>query len=228
MDSVTVAMSFGNRGAKRPPSAFARETALTLVLAAAFGWWVGLFLFIAAIPEAVADPESETDVIVVLTGGAERLATGLKLLENNKAPTVFVSGVNPQVGSEQMLRAAAGSSHRTTRLAPRVVAGYGARDTPGNAAETAAWIRRHGYRSLRLVTSNYHMPRSLLEFAHALPEVRIIPHPVISMPSPNRTWWRRPNDLGMVVQEYNKFVLTALKNLFSSLLSFRPATGEAA
>ncbi|MCU0838392.1 MAG: YdcF family protein [Rhodospirillales bacterium] len=139
------------------------DVAAALFIACAVAWAVGLIVFMRAIPEAVEDSESRTDAIVVLTGGAERLATGLKLLEADKASAVLVSGVNPQVGVRDVLRAA--GTGKADALLARVAAGHGARDTAGNAAEAAQWMRHHGFRSLRLVTASYHMPRSRFEFA---------------------------------------------------------------
>lgn len=136
------------------------DAAIALVVACAAAWLIGLVAFIRAIPDAVEDTETRTDAIVVLTGGAERLATGLKLLEAGKAGAVFVSGVNPQVGVLQVLQAVGEGGDEAERLVRRVDAGHGARDTAGNAAETAVWMRRRGFNSLRLVTANYHMPRS--------------------------------------------------------------------
>ncbi len=161
-----------------------------------------------AIPEAVEDSESRTDAIVVLTGGAERLATGLKLLEADKASAVLVSGVNPQVGVREVLRAA--GNGKADALVARVAAGHGARDTAGNAAEAAQWMRHHGFRSLRLVTASYHMPRSRFEFARALPDIRVIPHPVFPLPATKHLWWRDPKVLGLIVGEYNKLLMSGL------------------
>jgi len=199
------------------------EAGLALIAACAVAWLIGLLAFIRAIPETVEDGDSRTDASIVLTGGAERLATGLKLLESGKAAAVFVSGVHPQVGLTQVLRAAGEGGTRAEALAPRVDAGRGARDTAGNAAETAAWMRRQGFHSLRLVTASYHMPRSRFEFSHALPEVRVIPHPVFPLPPEKRLWWRKPEILGLIVGEYNKLLLSALVHGGARVLN--PAAG---
>lgn len=176
--------------------------AALLVLAGA--WTAGLIAFAASIPKRVGDPVSRTDAIVVLTGGSRRLATGLRLLAEGKADRLFVSGVHKRVEIARLLeRAPAGAGD----LACCVEAGHGAVNTAGNAAETAAWMRRHGYHSLRLVTASYHMPRSLLEFRYALSEVRVIPHPVFPDGVKMGQWWRWPGTAALIVGEYNKFLL---------------------
>jgi uncharacterized SAM-binding protein YcdF (DUF218 family) len=180
-----------------------------LVIGAAVPWSAGLVRFASAIPDTVADPVSHTDAIVVLTGGSERVATGLQLLAENKAERMFVSGVHPAVDVAKLIRLA---GRPLTDFDRRVEAGHGALDTGGNAAETAAWMRQRGYRSLRLVTGNYHMPRSLFEFRIALPAVEVIPHPVFPYNVQRRTWWLRPGTAALIIGEYNKYLLASLEH----------------
>ncbi|HSK41055.1 MAG TPA: YdcF family protein [Arenibaculum sp.] len=197
-----------------------RRWALALVLALALAWLAGLVWF----AETIARPSSSmpaaderpTDAIVVLTGGSERLTTGLELLGRGLASTVFVSGVHQGVGIGDLLRASRlPPDQPADRLADRleccVVLGYAAGDTAGNAAETAAWMRARGYRSLRLVTANYHMRRSLLEFRMMMPDLEIVPHPVMPDSVRVREWWRWPGTASLILGEYHKFLFTALR-----------------
>lgn len=179
--------------------------ALLLVLA----WASGLVRFAAAIPAVADDVGTRTDAIVVLTGGSERLATGVALLDHGLAKRVFVSGVHPGVDARAMLDAA---GEARAELIDRIDTGHGARNTAGNARETAAWIRRHGYRSLRLVTASYHMPRSLFEFAQALPEVAIVPHPVFPGHVMQARWWVWPGTAALIIGEYHKFLWSWLRH----------------
>lgn len=172
---------------------------LGLIIAAA-----GLIRFASTIPETVADSETPTDAIVVLTGGSARLGTGLQLLAEDKAERVFVTGVHPSVARAEFLAIAGVGDAEFTQ---RIETGHSAGDTQGNAHETARWMHDHGYRSLRLVTSNYHMPRSILEFSRAMPEVRIIPHPVFSPTVRSDDWWRFPGTAMLIISEYAKFIV---------------------
>lgn len=183
-------------------------------LAIAFAWGWGLTRFAAAIPDTVADSETTTDAIVVLTGGSERLTTGMSLLARGRASRVFVSGVHPDVDRDAMVRGAGGVADD---LIDRVDIGHGARDTAGNAGETAGWMRRHGYRSLRLVTASYHMPRSLLEFRQALPEAIIIPNPVFPAHVKQARWWAWPGTATLIIGEFNKFLWSASRHGLASL-----------
>ena len=84
--------------------------------------------------------------------------------------------------------------------------GHDAIDTRGNARETAAWVRARGVRRVHLVTANYHMARSLLEFRRAMPEVTIVAHPVIADRVRLDDWWWRPGTASLLASEYTKYL----------------------
>lgn len=178
--------------------------ALAAVLAAL---WLGGFLwFVHLVPARVADPDSDTDAIVVLTGGSLRVESGLQLLAAGKAKKLFVSGVYHGVDVGELLRV---SRQAPERVECCIVLGHAAESTEGNAAETAAFMQKEGFTSLRLVTANYHMPRSLIEFARAMPGVRVIPYPVF--PEIDAGWWRRPAGVALFVEEYMKYLAAVLR-----------------
>ncbi|QJE71817.1 YdcF family protein [Aerophototrophica crusticola] len=188
------------------------------VLAAIVGVWLaGLFVFVASLPRNPPADGVTTDAIVVLTGGSERLGVGFALLRDGRAKKLFISGVYRGVEVRELLdRARQGED-----LECCVVLGYEADDTEGNAVETARWVRAEGYRSLRLVTANYHMPRSLVEFRRALPDVEVVPHPVVPPRVRLERWWNWPGTAELVVGEYNKFLLAYLR----ATLTRPPAAG---
>lgn len=171
-------------------------------------WAYGLLGFVDEIPERREPDVSRTDAIVVLTGGSGRLEEGLRLLTEKWAGKLFVSGVYRGVDVDQLLEM---SRQSPENLACCIEIGHVADNTEGNAAETAAWMRRHGFNSLRVVTSGYHLPRSLLEFRHALPDVRLVPHPVFSEQVKRRHWWVWPGTAQLIVGEYNKCLLVRLR-----------------
>ena len=172
--------------------------------AAVFGWAAGLLWFASNIPTKVDDTQSHTDAIVVLTGGSERIETGLALLEEGLADRLFVSGAGEQVKTGDLLP-------RTNNLRPElrdmITVGTAADNTPGNALETAVWARASGVHSIRLVTAAYHMRRSLLEFRSAMPEVMIVPHAVFPA-TVKSDWWRWPGTASLIAREYSKFIVT--------------------
>ena len=182
-----------------------RLSALALLLILA--WFAGLIWFAQTIPTTITDPDSPTDAIVVLTGGSLRLEHGLDLLVAGRAKKLFVSGVHQGVATSDLLRV----SHQVPSWVTCCIElGHDADSTLGNAIETAAWMRHEGYGSLRLVTSSYHMRRSLFEFSRVMPEARIIAHPVF----PERIkshWWSSASTVGLIVNEYTKYLGARLR-----------------
>ncbi|MEK9725034.1 MAG: YdcF family protein [Rhodospirillaceae bacterium] len=170
-------------------------------------WAIGLVRFVGDIPTAVADANTKTSAIVVLTGGSGRVNEGLELLDRDLAERLFISGVYRGLDVRKLLQLA---RRKPGDLESRIGIGN-AVDTIENASETAAWARSHNVRSLRLVTAAYHMPRSLLEFAHAMPEVRIVPNPVFPDHVKQDEWWAWPGTTALFVSEYNKFLMACVR-----------------
>ncbi len=170
-------------------------------------WMAGFLWFYTEIHDETVDLETPTEAVVVLTGGSKRLAAGLDLLAEGKGRKLFISGVNRGVSIEELLR----SYNIPSRLTCCIELGYAADDTTGNASETKNWIRWEGYTSLRLVTSNYHMPRSLLEFQAAMPEVTIVPYPVIPDTLRSDSWPERWTALRLIAHEYTKYLLARVR-----------------
>lgn len=172
-------------------------------------WLMGLILFTRLIPSAPQDETSPTDGIVVFTGGKTRLAVGLDLFEQKKGQYLLISGVNPNFTLSEIGTNLPQKSHITL--------GYAALDTVGNAEETAAWVGSHQIKTLRLITSNYHMPRSLFELRHLLPNVYILSHPVVGKNFLKPKWWLDPSTLDLVIQEYNKLLFAIIRRPFEDL-----------
>lgn len=183
------------------------------ILGLAAVWSVGLARFVEDLPRVPTDTSETADAIVVLTGGSRRLDEGVALLEAGAAPVLFVSGVDERVDGRG-IRSLLDDGH--TRLPDRLiecclVLGYGATDTIGNARETQIWMQVGSRKSLVLVTSNYHLPRAMLEFGHAMPDVRIIPHPVIPQDVRLDAWYRYPGTLALLANEYSKYLFASAR-----------------
>ncbi|HZS81386.1 MAG TPA: YdcF family protein [Stellaceae bacterium] len=174
----------------------------------ALAWLAGLVWFAQSIPSAIEDPDTPTDAIVVLTGGSLRLEHGLDLLVAGKAKKLFVSGVHQGVPLAELLRH---SPNVPAWVHCCIVLGHRADSTLGNAVETAAWMRRENYHSLRLVTASYHMRRSLFEFGRALPDIRIIAHPVFPARVKLAEWWEWPGTAALIIGEYDKYLGAVLR-----------------
>jgi uncharacterized SAM-binding protein YcdF (DUF218 family) len=168
-----------------------------LPLAAGVSLAVGFAWFVAAAGTA-ATPPPASDGIVVLTGGAERVETALKLLADGRARLLLISGV----GGATEFGALAHRAGVDPGLGQRVTLGRAASSTRGNAAETAEWAEARGIRSLIVVTAGYHMPRALAELSRALPGIALHPVPVIS-PAVGA---RSAATLRLLAGEYMKFL----------------------
>lgn len=179
---------------------FAAGVATTMLL-----WAAGLAWFVYSSQAIAADPKAQTDAIVVLTGGRLRLEAGLDLLGAGRAQKLFVSGVNRHVDRVELMRVVGRADEGNLG---RIVIGHDADNTLGNARETALWMQQQGYRSLRLVTSWYHMRRSLLEFERAMPDTQIVAEPVYAARVEGEAWSGWLDVAMLTVSEYDKYLAT--------------------
>lgn len=197
-----------------------------LMLLAAIGllWLGGGIAYVERVDSLPAPSSEKTDAIVVLTGGAARLATALRLLNENKADRLLVSGVAQTATKATLLQAvlptmpdAAQSSSNWQGIDLQLLfdccvdLGFEAEDTAGNAAETASWAAARGYKTIRLVTANYHMPRAQVEFGRYLSGMTIVPHPVRSEAMRVEDWWQRRAATVFLLGEYSKYMAALLR-----------------
>jgi uncharacterized SAM-binding protein YcdF (DUF218 family) len=174
-----------------------------VVLAAIVAWIGGLAWFVHIATRPVPPPP-EADGIVALTGGADRVATALRLLRAHRAPRLLLSGIG---GGAELPGLAHSADVDPGPLAGDVTLGRRATSTRGNALETAAWVHRHDIRSLIVVTAFYHMPRALTELRRTLPDVTLYPDPVLT---PRSGGIGRVVTLRLIVEEYSKYLLSVV------------------
>ena len=193
-----------------PPGVGRRLVHLALLLIVV---WLGGFLaFAAAIPAEVRNPDRPVDAIVVLTGGDVRLAEGFALLDRGLAKKMLISGVADGVKMPALLQTLNGSPQPSPAvLECCVTLGYDARSTEGNARESLRWLGGNGFTTIRLVTANYHMNRSLLEFRRVMPAIEIVPNPVFPRQMQDPYWFTRPNTIYLLFNEYHKYLAAALR-----------------
>lgn len=170
-------------------------------------WIAGYLGFLGAVIMQKPGPDTKTDAIVVVTGGAGRIRTGLELLASGKVQNLMISGVDKKVGLSEIYSMWDGDSHAVECC---VTLGHEASNTKENAAETLQWVRDNEFKSLRLVTSNYHIPRTRMEFRRAMPDTHIIFHPVKTL----ETEKSGIRFFYIAFTEYNKTMLTFLRHSF--------------
>lgn len=175
--------------------------------------WVGGFLWFLRMAEQPPAAFGRADGIVVLTGGAERIEEGLRLLADDRAGRLLISGIG---GKADLAAVAHGSGVDTAALADRVKLGREAMSTHGNALETAAWARDNRIGTLIVVTAWFHMPRALIELHRMLPGVVLLPEPVHAQPRQGRPEPGIGGTARLLVEEYSKY-LVALTGLTTYL-----------
>lgn len=166
------------------------------------------FDFLARIEQTEQIPARHADGAVALTGGADRISDALDLLSRGVVDRLLITGVNPATSKAELVRQ---SPHARALFDCCIELGYMAANTIGNAAETERWVRLRHIRSLVVVTSNYHMPRAMAEIASALPDVQLVPFPVVAERTRNRPWWSDGASTRLILWEYCKYVAARVR-----------------
>ena len=150
----------------------------------------------------------DADGIVVLTGGQARIQAAAKLLSEQRAKRLLISGVNKSTNRADLLLLS-GLPKETFSCC--VDLGYQALNTAGNAHEARLWAEKHEFKRIIVVTSAYHMPRSLLELSRALPGAKLIPHAVMPKSLRVERWWLHRTTVRVLFSEYLKFLPSAAR-----------------
>lgn len=189
---------------------------LAILLLLLLLWCVGLLAFGERVAKSTpATDPPRADGVVALTGASSlRIEAAIRLLELGKAKRLLISGVNREVRPSELRDLSRGAGRAYDCC---VDLGFAARDTQGNARETAAWARNHGFRSLIVVTSDYHIPRSVLELQAVMPDVALHPYPVATDTLEARGWWRRGGDARRLIFEYSKYLVILMREAVRGL-----------
>jgi uncharacterized SAM-binding protein YcdF (DUF218 family) len=186
------------------PSAF-----LGLALAGLFAVaTVGFVGFLAQLRGTEAEPAGRADGIVVLTGGSSRVSDAMELLAGGYGTRLLISGVHPTSAASDISRSL---SDNQSLLNCCVDLDRSAVNTRSNAAETRRWAHERHFKSLIVVTSNYHMPRAIVELSHAMPDIRLIPFAVVSEKWRDESWWSSGATLRLLLSEYVKYVAAEVR-----------------
>ncbi len=188
-----------------------------LVLALVIVGWISGFVSFAEDLRRISTTSDTADAIVVLTGGDERIAEAVDLLVQNQGARLLISGVHPDTPSEDIRKLVNADAQLFTCC---VDLDRRALDTIGNAKETASWAQEHDYESLIVVTADYHMPRSLLEFKRFMPQMDIRPYPIRSPGFEADKWWHSARTLRFLAAEYNKYLASLFRIRFLSFVRF--------
>jgi uncharacterized SAM-binding protein YcdF (DUF218 family) len=192
-----------------------------LVMLAVVMLVIGFFIFTGSIERSQLEPRT-ADGIAVLTGGAARIDEAMKLLNQQKAKRLLITGVNRTTSTEELKQLA---SQGDQLFSCCVDIDKEARNTIDNATETSQWVARNHYNSVIVVTSNYHMPRALAELGRVMPGVTLIPYSVVDNNVHLDRWWTFPGTTRLLISEYLKY-LPALARLGATQLVSKLITGK--
>ena len=165
-------------------------------------------------PSHSVKAQSPKDAIVVLTGGSLRVDSGLDLLAEGMGKKLFISGVPKGVTLKDVYKnkpQAKYLSYFTDDF--YITLGHEAVSTKTNALETTQWMEKQNFKSMYLVTAYYHMPRSVIELNHAMPQMEIVPYPVFPESDNDESWWLSYETRNLIFSEYHKTVVSLLGGL---------------
>jgi uncharacterized SAM-binding protein YcdF (DUF218 family) len=201
------------------PLVFASLCAFLFLMSSVLAGFVG---FALSLERSETTLVVQAEGVVALTGGSDRVVEAAELLARGQARRLLITGVNRSTHGDYLARLLPMSRDL---FACCVDLGYRALDTAGNAAETRDWAKAHGVTgSLIVVTSNYHMPRALVELAAALPRVKLYPYPVVSEQFHVEDWPQDLRVMRLIAGEYFKYLFAlARTSLRASLLERSPS-----
>jgi uncharacterized SAM-binding protein YcdF (DUF218 family) len=168
----------------------------------------GFIWFLAQLQSDETPPKNPADGIVVLTGGSSRVSDAMELLAAGYGKRLLISGVHPTNNVSDISRTLP-ENHKLLKCC--VDLDRSAIDTRGNAAETRRWAKERGFKSLIVVTSNYHMPRAVVELSHAMPDVTLIPFAVVGDRWRDEPWWTSGVTLRLLLSEYAKYIAAEVR-----------------
>jgi uncharacterized SAM-binding protein YcdF (DUF218 family) len=217
MPKVGSSTDDGAGGVPRPAEPAARASgrllrrlgwsALVACVAAVVLLGFGFLWFVWRVPADEVALNRNADGIVALTGGASRVADAMELMAAGRGKRLLISGAYRTTTPGEISRL----NPVYARVAGCCVDFDNSLNTLGNAIETRRWAERWGFRSLIVVTSNYHMPRALAEIAHQLPGVALVPFPVVTDKQRAEPWWTNSAIARLMLSEYMKYVFARVR-----------------
>ena len=194
--------------AARRPRGWLRATIVGALALGFVGAGFGFVAFLSQLRGAEEKPARTADGIVVLTGGSSRVSDAMELLAAGYGKRLLISGVHPTNNVSDISRTLP-DNHKLLNCC--VDLDRSAVDTRGNAAETRRWARERGFKSLIVVTSNYHMPRAIVELSHAMPDIALTSFAVVGERWRDEPWWTSGATLRLLLSEYVKYVAAEVR-----------------
>src|ERR1700753_1118037 len=174
-----------------------------------FGAAIGFVGFLSQLRGTEHRPGSNADGSVALTGGSSRVSDAVDLLADGYGKRLLISGVHPTNDAADISRSL--PDNQTALMTCCVDLDHSAVNTRSNAAGTRRWVHERGFKSLIVVTSDYHMPRAIAELSHAMPDITLIPFVVVGDKWRDEPWWTSGATLRLLLSEYVKYVAVEMR-----------------
>lgn len=203
-----------NRDGKPTHWRLRRRIAMLVGFAIVLFAGLGFVDFLSKVPPTEAKPARNADGIVVFTGGSSRVSDALDLLSAGYGRRLLISGVHPTNGYTDIQRTLPDSQRL---LACCVDLDRSAINTRSNATETRRWATERGFHSLIVVTSNYHMPRAIVELSNAMPGIDLVPFAVVGDKWREEPWWTSGAALRLLLSEYAKYLFAQTRMAFGGV-----------
>jgi len=185
-----------------------RATIVAVLAIAIVAAAIGFVGFLSQLRGDETKPVRTADGIVVLTGGSSRVSDAMELLADGYGKRLLISGVHPASAASDISRSL---TENQSLLNCCVDLDRSAVNTRSNAAETRRWAHERGFTSLIVVTSNYHMPRAIVELSHAMPNITLIPFAVVGDKWREEPWWTNGATMRLLLSEYVKYVVAEVR-----------------
>jgi len=167
-----------------------------------FLWLMGFSVFLFSIPAKPSKNYLETEAFIIFTGGTNRVSTGIEEFTKSKADKILISGVGINVSKADIVSRLP-EIHENLNNDEKIVLGRIANSTFSNATETAIFVQLNKVKSITVVTSNYHMPRSRILLANKIPDTQVEYLPIVT--KEKGQFFRK---IGLLLSEYHKSVVS--------------------
>jgi uncharacterized SAM-binding protein YcdF (DUF218 family) len=141
----------------------------------------------------------------VLTGDSRRIAHAFNLVKSSGAKNIFISGVHEKA----LLKDIQPQEENSGSI--KVFLGKQAKNTNENAREIDEWVKQNNISEVLLITSDYHMPRSIMELKYRNNSLQVHQYGVKSKFNRNFVW--------LCIKELHKMAYAFIRN-FTKKLNF--------
>ena len=161
------------------------------------------------------DPINLSSKVVILTGGTNRIKEGFEVIYklDKKSITnlkVLVSGTGKGF-SKLSLQEKLNPGFDLRLIECCVELDSVSQNTYSNAIETSKWVSKNNIEEILLITSNYHIPRSILEFQNKMPNLKILYYPIIPKKHQINKWLKSFETFSLIFIEYCKYIIANVR-----------------